>query len=730
MHSRVADGAVIELKSRGEQGMAGEQGRNRLSGEKSPYLLQHADNPVEWHPWGREAFELARAQDKPVFLSIGYSTCHWCHVMERESFSDPGIAGLLNEHFICIKVDREERPDIDNIYMSAVVAMTGRGGWPLTVFLTPDQRPFFGGTYFPPEDRWGMSGIKTVVNSVADAWKNRRAEIARSGERLTRALVAQAAGGGRAAPLGESTLDLAYSHFRATFDEDSGGFGGAPKFPMGHNLSFLLRYAMRATESDALAMAEKTLKAMATGGMYDQIGGGFHRYSTDDEWRIPHFEKMLYDQAILSRAYLEAYQATGDNHYARVARETLDYVLRDMTDARGGFYSAEDADSPLPERPETRKEGAFYLWTLDGIREVLGEKKGDFISYHYGILPGGNAVTDPHGEFRGNNVLYAANSVEDTAAHFEMDVDRVRAAVETAGKRLLAARDKRPRPHLDDKILTDWNGLMIASLAFASRVLGDAAYGDAAERSARFILENLIGRDGRLLHRYRDGVSGIEATIDDYAFFIHGLIDLYEATFDASYLEEAIRLAGIMRDLFWDGKSGGFYFTAEGSEELIIRTKQVYDGAIPSGNSVAALDLIRLGRLTARPEFESLAGDLMKAFSGDIGAMPGSYSFMLAALDFAVGPSREIILAEGSGAAGVRDMLGAVYASFIPNKVVMMKPAEEETATPIVGLAPFLSGHSAVDGKTTAYVCTGFACATPATSTADLKALLAEQGAA
>ncbi len=714
------------LKQRGDAGVARQNAGNRLAGEKSPYLLQHARNPVDWYPWGEEAFDAARSQDKPVFLSIGYSTCHWCHVMEKESFSDPDMAALMNRHFICIKVDREERPDIDNIYMSAVVAITGRGGWPLTVFLTPDQKPFFGGTYFPPEDRWGISGLRTVIESVADAWENRRAEVTRSGEMLTEALAAGPARGGGAASPGEATLHEAYEHFRSTFVEEPAGFGRAPRFPMGHNLSFLLRYAEKNADSKALMMAERSLDAMAEGGIYDRIGGGFHRYSTDDQWRIPHFEKMLYDQAILSKAYLEAYQATGRRRYADIARETLDYVLRDMTDEGGGFYSAEDADSPLPGNPGEKKEGAFYLWTTGEVTGLLGEQAGEVVNFRFGVMPEGNAVTDPHLEFEGKNVLYAAHTLEETARRFGRSPDDVREVIAGARATLFAERAKRPRPHLDDKILTDWNGLMISSLAAASRVLNEPVYREAAERSARFIMENLTGGDRRLLHRHRDGDSGIPGTLEDYAFFIHGLIDLYEATFDAAYLAEAARLADLMRGLFWDDAAGGFFFTAEGAEGLIIRTKEVYDGAIPSGNSVAALDLIRLGRLMARPGLESLASDLMTAFSGEIEAMPGAHSFMLMGLDFAMGPAREIIIAEGADPEAVADMVGAVYARFIPNKVVILRPAADEAAGELLDLAPFLRDYRAPGGRTSVYVCMNHACRAPASSLTDLEALLPE----
>ena len=697
---------------------------NRLINEKSPYLLQHARNPVNWYPWGNEAFERALSEDKPVFLSIGYSTCHWCHVMEMESFSDVGMAALLNENFICIKVDREERPDIDNVYMSAVVAMTGRGGWPLTVFLTPDRRPFYGGTYFPPEDRWGIAGLRTVLLSVTSAWNERRNEINRSAGELTRVLRSLRAGPDEGATLDVNTLRGAYSYFEEAFDKSSAGFGPAPKFPMGHNLSFLLRYAAREEQPGALMMVESTLRAMAGGGLYDQVGGGFHRYSTDADWRIPHFEKMLYDQAVLAKAYLEAFQYTGHDFYARIARETLDYVLRDLRDDCGGFYSAEDADSAVPGEGGEKREGAFYLWSHDEVLDAIGEEAGRIAAHHFGIRPGGNAPADPHGEFAGRNILYRAHSPEETARQLDMSLTAVETALSDARRALLDARTLRPRPHIDDKILTDWNGLMISSLAAAYRILNEPRYRDAAEAAARFVMEELTDGDGRLLHRYRDGDSGISATLDDYAFFIHGLIDLYEATFETTYLRQALRLTSVMRDLFWDEETGGFFFTANDSEGLIVRVKEVQDGAIPSGNSVAALDLIRLGRLTAKPEFESLAAELMKAVSGSISNMPASHTFMLMALDFAVGHSSEIVIAEGEDIGTANDMADAVYARFIPNRVMVKHPASGDHAAEMLDLAPFLAEYRAVDGKTAAYVCRNYSCRAPATSVEDLRALL------
>src|SRR3989338_339215 len=698
---------------------------NRLIHEKSPYLLQHAHNPVDWYPWGEEAFEKAKKEDKPVFLSIGYSTCHWCHVMEEESFSNPEIAGMMNKYFVSVKVDREERPDIDNIYMNAVMAMTGSGGWPLTVFLTPDKKPFYGGTYFPPEDRWGRPGLKTTLNSIADAWKNRRDEILRSGESLTQAIQQQVITTGKKIfPLDKETLKKSYAQFVQRFDFTYGGFGSAPKFPMGHSLSFLLRYWKRSGESKSLEMVEGTLTSMVKGGIYDHIGGGFHRYSTDGQWRIPHFEKMLYDQAILSRAYLEAYQATGKKEYANTAREIFEYVLRDMVDSQGGFYSAEDADSPSLENPRRKKEGAFYLLSKYEITNILCKEQAEIFSYYFGVEPNGNALSDPQGEFKGKNILYIARTEQEAAKKFKKSVKDIGKIIDDAKKKLFLMRSERPRPHLDDKVLTDWNGLMISALSFGSRVLDEPCYREAAERSAQFILKNLMREDGRLLHRWREGESAIAGTIEDYAFFIHGLIDLYEATFNTDYLREAKRLANDMLRLFWDESRGGFFFTANDAEKLLVRPKEIYDGAIPSGNSFAALDLIRMGRLTMEKDFESKAESLFKTFSNEISQMPNAYPQMLIAFDFALGPSKEIVIAGDINAKETSETLRSIYKRFIPNKVLAFRPAEEKEAEEVFGLIPFLKEQPPLDRKTTVYVCENYGCELPTTDINKVEELL------
>ncbi len=712
---------------------------NRLVHEKSPYLLQHAHNPVDWYPWGEEAFAEAKGEDKPIFLSIGYSTCHWCHVMERESFTDPSIAAILNEHFVAIKMDREERPDVDQLYMQAVMQMTGQGGWPLTVFLTPDLKPFHGGTYFPPEDRWGIPGLKTLLKGVAQAWEGRRDEILRSSESMTQALKSQASAEPSAGVLvTEEFLKGAYRHFAATFDESYGGFEPAPKFPRSHGLSFLLRYGKRYRDPEALKMVGETLKAMADGGMYDHLGGGFHRYSTDSQYRVPHFEKMLYDQAILARSYLEAYQATGKVEFAATAREIFEYVLRDVTDPKGGFYSAEDADSPVPGTDE-KAEGTFYLWTKAELDQTLGAEAAPVVAYLYGILPAGNALIDPQGEFQGKNILYRAHTLEEAAQMFKRPVAEIEKMVEQAKRRLFEARSRRPRPHLDDKVLVDWNGLMISSLAFGSRVLEEPRYREAARSAADFILKNLVRSDpvrpelvegrtsaqGRLLHRYRDGEAGILGTLEDYAFFVHGLVDLYEATFEPQYLAEAKRLTQEMIRLFWDDQNGGFFLTATDAEKLLVRQKELYDGAIPSGNSVAALDLLRVGRLTMAKELEEKAEALMRSFADQIAQNPSAYPQLLIALDFALGPSNEIVIAGSPQDPATQAMIRTVYDSFLPNKVVALHPPGKEGQA-IEALVPFLKEQVALEGKPTAYVCQNYTCNLPISDVEALKNLLKE----
>jgi uncharacterized protein YyaL (SSP411 family) len=710
--------------------------KNLLSLEKSPYLLQHAGNPVHWYPWGDDAFAKARAEDKPVFLSIGYSTCHWCHVMEQESFENSETAEIMNQYFVSIKVDREERPDVDSVYMKAVMSLTGSGGWPMSVFLTHDRTPFYGGTYFPPDAQWGRPGFKELLVSIHDAWERRRGDLIESGRSLTRSLQSKPAGdpsGGRVLP-GEETLRGAYEQYVRRFDREHGGFGGAPKFPSSHNLSYLLRYWKRADEPRALGMVEKTLTEMAKGGMYDHIGGGFHRYSTDEQWRVPHFEKMMYDQAVLAKTYLEAYQGTGDERYAQTAREIFEYVLRDMTASEGGFYCAEDADSLPPEKfvnvspaeglSRKKMEGAFYLWGHQETVEHLGPEAAEMFNYYYGVESRGNALFDPHGEFRDKNILYAAHGLEETAQKFGKPPQEVKRVLSASKRKLFEARALRPRPHLDDKVLVDWNGLMISSLALGSRVLDEPRYRDAAEKSARFILAALVRQDGRLLHRYRDGEAGILGTLEDYAFFIHGLIDLYEATFKEEYLKEARRLTEEMEKLFWDEDDGGFYFTAADGEKLLVREKEIYDGAMPSGSAVAVLDLLRVGRLTSHRPWEDKAREYFQAFGRELSSGLSAHAQSLAALDFAVGPSKEIVLVGQRDDPRTRAMLKSLYVRFIPNKVVVFRPALDEEAEAIIEIIRSVEGQRAIGGKTTAYVCRDYHCEFPVNDLKKFESLL------
>ncbi|HLF18136.1 MAG TPA: thioredoxin domain-containing protein [Candidatus Omnitrophota bacterium] len=722
--------------------------QNRLKDEKSPYLLQHADNPVDWYPWGEEAFEKARKEDKPIFLSIGYSTCHWCHVMEHESFEDLEIAKRINEYFVPIKVDREERPDIDQIYMTAVQAMTGRGGWPLTVFLTADKKPFFGGTYFPPQAKWGSAGLADILHSVHNAWQANRAQIIQSGEHLTEMMKAHLPGGSEEA-LAKEVLKQAYVRLAQNYDNRYGGFGQAPKFPTSHNLSFLLKYWYRTNEAQALEMVTFTLSKMAEGGMADHIGGGFHRYSTDEMWQVPHFEKMLYDQALLAKTYLEAYQITHETFYADVARGIFDYVLRDLQHRQGGFYSAEDADSLEPmdeggsrrslrsvgtptERERTsggakddiKKEGAFYLWRYDELKDVLNQEELDIFSFRSGIKPDGNAINDPHEEFVGKNIVYGAHALEDVAVKFSKSKRDLEDILERVQERLFDERIKRPRPHLDDKILVDWNGLMISALAMGSRVLNEPAYLEAAERAAQLIEKHLVSKKGRLLHRYREGEAAILGTLDDHAFLVAGLLDLYEASFNVHYLQRAFALAEDMVELFWDEESGGFFFTGNDAEKLIYRSKELYDGAIPSGNSVAALVMVRLYHISLDKKWQQRYEKLLTHFSAEVSQAPQAYTQMLMAFDFALGPSQEIVLSAGKDDKYNEALLEEIFQRFIPSRIVLSRRETDKSTKELLQLAPFVKDQLPINGKTTVYLCENHVCQLPVHEAQQLKDLL------
>jgi uncharacterized protein YyaL (SSP411 family) len=687
---------------------------NRLGSEKSPYLLQHADNPVDWYPWGDEAFERAKREDKPIFLSIGYSTCHWCHVMEHESFEDSAVAKLMNDVFVSVKVDREERPDIDDIYMMVCQMMTGSGGWPLTIIMTPDRKPFFAATYVPKTARFGRIGMLELIPRIKTLWATQRGQVLSTAAEITASLgkVSHESCGEM---LGLDILDKAYRDLADRFDAEHGGFSRAPKFPTPHNLMFLLRYWKRTGRRNALDMVEKTLRMMRRGGIYDHVGFGFHRYSTDERWQVPHFEKMLYDQALLALAYTEAYQATANEIYLAPAREILEYVLRDMTSEEGGFYSAEDADSE-------DEEGKFYLWTEDEIRRILGEESAEIILQVFGVEDSGNFTDEATGRRNARNILYLRQEISDLAARIALPEQELRERLEEARQRLFAAREQRVHPLKDDKILADWNGLMIAALAKAAQVFERPEYVEAAAAAADFVLANLCLPDGRLLHRYRDGEAGVVANLSDYAFLVWGLIELYQAGFDETYLMRALDLNRSMIEHFWDGDHGGFYFTPDDGENLLTRKKDIYDGAIPSGNSVAMLNLLRLARLTGNQELEARAAELGKAFSGAVGQAPAAYTQLLMAVDFAHGPSYEVVIAGKRDAADTNAMLRHLMSPFIPNKVVLLRPDEE--APRISEVAEFTRDQSSIEKRATAYVCMGYNCRAPTTDTVKMLEML------
>ena len=692
-----------------------ENKHNRLIHEKSPYLLQHAENPVDWYAWGDESFEKARKENKPIFLSIGYSTCHWCHVMAHESFENPEVARLLNEVFVCIKVDREERPDIDNIYMRVCQMMTGSGGWPLTILMTPDKKPFFAGTYIPKESHHGRLGMLDLIPRIKEVWVTQNSDILKSADQIT-ARLNQLSNNSSGTELDKSTLRTAYEQLSGRFSEQYGGFGNAPKFPSPQNLLFLLRYWKSTNDEKALRMVVKTLQSMQEGGIYDHIGFGFHRYSTDSHWLVPHFEKMLYDQAMLSMAYIEAYQTTEKDEFKETARAIFTYVLRDMTDPNGGFYSAEDADSE-------GVEGKFYVWTEDEVRQILKGEEADLIINIFNVKKSGNFRDEASGENTGANILHLERTLTEVAFKNKTSADELKKRVETARLKLFTARNKRIRPHRDDKILTDWNGLMIAALAKGAQVCNEPEYADAAKRAADFILTDMRRQDGRILHRYRDGQAAILANVDDYAFLIWGLLELYETTFDVHYLQTALDLNNEMIKHFWDNQNGGFYFTADDAEELIVRQKEIYDGAIPSGNSVAVLNLFRLARITADSDLEDMANKIMLAFSEDVKGVPSGYTQMMVGLGFGIGPSYEIVIVGNPQAKDTKEMLNSLRKHFIPNKVVLLRPSDQETPD-IIRLARFTEYQSSLDGKATAYVCLDYACKMPTTDTEEMLKLL------
>jgi hypothetical protein len=682
---------------------------NRLIHESSPYLRQHAHNPVDWYPWGEEALRAAREQDKPIFLSIGYSACHWCHVMEHESFENDAIAALMNQYFINIKVDREERPDLDQIYMNAVQLMTRSGGWPMSVFLTPDLQPFFGGTYWPPENRWGKPGFPFILQKVDEAWREKREHVLKGAEEMTAAVRQMAAAESDPLELSDHLLKQAMDELLQQADRRYGGFGSVPKFPHAMDLRVLLRCWQRFGEADALAVVQLTLDRMSHGGIYDHLGGGFHRYSTDERWLAPHFEKMLYDNALLVPAYLEGWQATGHDDYLRIVRETLDYVLREMTQPGGGFYSTQDADSE-------GEEGKFFVWYDAEIEKVLDERDAYLFNYCYDVTPPGN--------WEGHNILNRVKTHRDAARILDLSEEELQAVLDRCKARLYEVRSRRVNPGRDEKILVSWNGMMLSAMAQAAQVLSEPRYAAAAAETADFILAKLRTSTGELWHCYKDDQPRINGFLDDYACLIDGLVDVYQATFESRFLEAAVSLADKMLSLFHDGDAGGFFYTATTHEQLIARNKETYDGSTPSGNSMAATALLRLGRICGRTDLEEKGLATLQFLSGSIGRSPMSGGQALLALDFFLGPTREIVFVDGSQTTETDAALHALYRHFLPNKLVLRhRGSQSDAALPAV-VKPLLSGKHSHAGQPTIYVCEHGTCGLPVTGIEGLEQAL------
>ena len=678
---------------------------NRLSQETSPYLLQHSDNPVDWYPWGDEALSRARDEDRPILLSIGYSACHWCHVMERESFENEEIASLMNENFVNIKVDREERPDLDAVYMEAVQMLTGSGGWPMTVFLTPEGRPYYGGTYFPPEDRQGMPGFPRLLAAASEAYRTNKGEI----ERVTRQLADQMGRSGQMPrgvhPLTTEVMHTAYSQLATQFDHLNGGFGNAPKFPQPMTPEFMLRYDQHGFNPRALEMVQLTLQKMAYGGIYDQVGGGFHRYSTDAYWLVPHFEKMLYDNALLARLYLHAWQITSNPLYRRITEETLDYVLREMTDTAGGFYSAQDADSE-------GVEGKFFVWTPDELRAALGPD-AELVMGYYGVTDRGN--------FEGANILNVPKHPEDYADERGVSEGELSEAVQRARATLLELRERRIHPLLDDKVLTGWNGLMLRSFAEAGAALNREEYLDAARRNAAFLLDSMRDENGRILRTWRNGQAKLLGYLEDYACLADGLLALHEATLESRWLREANVVAEGIIELFWDDAVGGFYDTGSDHESLVIRPRDVFDNAQPCGGSVATDVLLRLAIITGNDDFATKAATPIRALQSLLGRAPSATGHWLGALDFYVSLPKEVVIVGPADGEITRSMLGEVGKRYLPNRVVV---GVGDPSSPPLGNSPLLEQRVMQDGAPTAYVCQHYVCQLPVTTAAALAAQL------
>ena len=706
---------------------------NRLAQQKSPYLLQHAHNPVDWYPWGEEAFARARRENKPIFLSVGYSTCHWCHVMAHESFENEDVAAVMNREFVNIKVDREERPDVDRVYMTFVQATTGGGGWPMSVWLTPGLKPFVGGTYFPPEERFGQPAFKTVLERIATAWKENHDKIVEQGGKIVEALRESQSATTAEGKIDATILDAAYRQLDRSYDPKEGGFGNAPKFPRPATLNFLTRFYARAPKGEsgkhALEMALLTLRKMAAGGMHDHIGGGFHRYSVDRYWHVPHFEKMLYDQAQLAVAYLDAFQISRDRQYESVARDILDYVGRDMTSKEGGFFSAEDADSPVSAGADRghaeTKEGAFYIWTKKEIDDALGDI-AEIFAFHYGVQPHGNAPegSDPQDEFRGENILIERHTIAETAKHFGKTEGEMQKLLAQGREKLFSIRARRPRPHLDDKIIAAWNGLMISAYARGAQVLDEPRYLEVATRAAKFLSKNLYEEKSKLLYRnYRGCRSDIDGFADDYAFMIQGLLDLYEASFDVEWLKFAVELQETQDRLFFDEKNGGYFSTSGEDKSVFLRMKDDNDGAEPAASSVAALNLLRLAQFRDDKQKSERARKTIDAFATTLSHFPSAMPQMLVALDAALSKPRQIVITGKKDAPETKALLREVNGHFLPKTVLVL--ADGADGQKYLGEKnDAIRAMSPINGKSAAYVCENFTCKAPVTDPAELAELL------
>ncbi len=696
---------------------AGEKA-NRLINEQSPYLLQHAFNPVQWYPWGEEAFQRAKDENKPIFLSIGYSTCHWCHVMAHESFENPEIAIILNKWFISIKVDREERPDIDQMYMAATQEMTGSGGWPMSLFLLPDGSPFFAGTYFPPQPSFQRPGFKDLLTTIHSAWNEKRENIQKIAAGMVATLQKKTAQ--QSSPIEQDVFTRAYTLLAQSYNSETGGFGSAPRFPRPVLFSFLFTYYQTTATEHARNMALVTLDKMAAGGMNDQIGGGFHRYSVDRNWFVPHFEKMLYDQAQLGSSYVDAYQVTGEQKYATTARRIFNYVLRDMRDTNGGFYSAEDADSDNPYNPGHASEGGFYLWKKSDIETKIGREHAAVFSYRYGIKKNGNVEHDPAAEFKGRNILYHAATIKETAVHFQKTEEQIKQILSDSKQTLLSARQQRTRPHLDDKIITAWNGMMIGSLARAGRVLQDPRLLSAAVGTATFLRKNLYNKDTHTLYRrYRDSRAGLPGQLSDYTSLVHGLLELYQASQDPQWLSWAVDLTSRQFELFWNKKQE-FFFDSVTDPSVKIRMRAQYDSAEPAGNSVAALNLIRLGQLQNNSQWQKIARQLIESFSTVINRYPPALPLMLTAWQQSNTKPTQVIIAGKRNAEDTRALFSVVNKQFDPARLVLLMDGAENQDYLTQNL-PFLANMVPINNKATAYVCAEFTCKIPVREPAELR---------